>query len=76
MIYLAVEYSGREIIAPTLPSRDEYCGSWDCFEYVATDDYGGEESIDQTIDLPTGTIERLIGRKLTWSDEPVLVSNY
>ena len=26
---------------------------------------------DCSIDMPSGTIEKIIGRKLTWDDEPV-----
>ena len=32
---------------------------------------GGEFFINYEIDIPEGYIEKLIGRKLTWEDEPV-----
>lgn len=39
---------------------------WDNFEF----DPDGNP-IDYTIELPKGTIKKLIGRDLTWEDEPV-----
>ena len=38
---------------------------WDDFQ---TDVDG--DKIDTTIELPKGTIEKIIGKKLTWEDEP------
>ena len=31
------------------------------------------DSIDDYVDLPIGSIEKLIGRKLTWDDDPVKI---
>ena len=33
--------------------------------------YDGVECETDTVYLPSGTIEKLIGRKLTWADDPV-----
>lgn len=35
------------------------------------DDTWWEKPNDHYINLPSGSIEKLIGRKLTWEDEPV-----
>ncbi len=47
-------------------SKDEFICQ--CKPYVTR--YGGLWEVD-SIPLPTGSIERLIGRRLTWEDEPV-----
>ena len=64
MAWLCVNKDGTEIISPYMPKRD--LEEWDCFsENIAgwDDDYG--------IELPKGSIKKLIGRELTWEDEPV-----
>lgn len=66
MAWLVVNKNGEEIINKTPPKRDFEVGEWDCFaENVAGwyDDY--------SIFLPKGSIKKLIGRDLTWEDEPV-----
>lgn len=55
MAWIAVDKDGSEYINETKPVR-------------LRSDYWGCGSM---IQLPTGTIECLIGRKLTWDDEPV-----
>ena len=57
MAWVAVDKNGNEVIFEFEPYR---CS--DFFWMEDTDDY---------IDLPKGTIKKLIGRDLTWSDEPV-----
>ena len=63
MAYLAVDactgYSQSEYIFDRLPVR----GSRDW--YPPDDSDSGDK-----IELPRGSIERLIGHKLTWEDEP------
>lgn len=64
MAYVAVDKNGTESIYPECPERTKY-GTW---VY--------EESIECTwiavfIILPRGSIYKLIGRELTWEDEPV-----
>lgn len=60
MAYLCVDRSG-EYIADNEPTR-----SW--FEWHGWQDVYGESCT--LISLPTGTIKALIGRELTWEDEP------
>ena len=36
---------------------------WGIYDYYGENDYG--------VDLPKGAIFRLIGKELTWEDEPV-----
>ena len=62
MAFVAVDSDGTEIICDD-PSRepmddDGWCSPyyWDAYNRV---------------EIPKGTIEKLIGRELTWSDEPV-----
>lgn len=60
MAWLAVGKDGSEFICSTEPYRD-IDDLW-CVEYTP------ESNIVQ---LPKGSIEKLIGRNLTWNDEPV-----
>ena len=55
MAWVAVDKNNIEVICDNIPNR--YEDYWDC--------YGG------IIELPQGTIKKLIGRELTWDDEPV-----
>jgi len=59
-IWLAVDKDGSEIICENHLQRD------DCFWALMSSD-------DDYIYLPKGSIEKLLGYKLTWSDEPVMV---
>ena len=68
MTYLCVDKDGTERIIECevyckkagyeKPYRYEEC--WDC-----------DSHNDIYIDLPKGTIKKIIGRELTWEDEPV-----
>lgn len=61
MAYLCVDKSG-EYIADELPTR-----AW--FEWVGWEDvYGGSCTLVLVL---KGTIKKLIGREITWEDEPV-----
>ena len=57
-MWLAVDKDKEEVIFDTKPFREP---SW----WASVDDDGAR------IYAPFGSIEKLIGRKLTWSDEPV-----
>ena len=59
MAFLAVDKDGEEYIYDSEPVRYRYdrFPHWDCDTHW--------------IELPDGSIEKLIGRKLTWDDEPV-----
>jgi predicted aminopeptidase len=57
MAYLFIDKKGKEVIVSELVKRN--------------DGYFFDPSRAEMIKLPTGTIEKLIGHKLTWEDEPV-----
>jgi len=63
MAYLAVDsdtgYSQSEYIFDRLPYRGSR------YWHVPDDSDGGNK-----VELPRGSIKRLIGRELTWEDEP------
>ena len=56
MVWVAVDNDGTEWLFEDIPHR------------MNEDQFGcrGYE-----IEIPSGSIEKLIGRKLTWSDEPI-----
>ena len=56
MAYLACDADGSEFIYNTKPMRDNKTRVW-----------GG---VTKCIELPPGSIAKLIGRELTWEDEP------
>ena len=65
MAWLAVDKSGEEyIFVENKPER---------MENHSTNDYEWfpKYKSDKWAELPQGTIEELIGRDLTWHDEPV-----
>lgn len=59
MAYLCVDKDGTEIIFAERPRR--FRSIW----------IGREKTGDKYVELPHGSIAKLIGRELTWSDEPV-----
>lgn len=59
MIYLVVDQNGAECAFDKQPYRFEALGKW-----VREDNYSN------FIFLPKGSIEKLIGKKLTWDNEP------
>ena len=61
MAWLSVDRDGSEAIYPDEPSRKD--GYWHLSSY---------DGVYITwIDLPKGSIKKLIGRDLAWEDEPV-----
>jgi len=60
MSYLAVDLDGEEFIYEYKPTRDEESK---CFR-------AGDEYDDNYVLLPKGSIEKLIGKKMTWNNEP------
>lgn len=56
MAWLAVDRSGQEIIGDIRPRRDSMIWDFKSYHYILLHD---------------GTIKKLIGRDLTWEDEPV-----
>jgi len=66
--YVAVDKGGSEWIHDSKPYRDKYMYLW------VTRDSGS-----QFIQLPKGTIQLLLGEKITWEHRPVKlvgVKNY
>lgn len=63
-IYFAVNLDGTEIASNTKPEREG--NSWDC---LRKNDAGFYD--DYTTYLPKGTIEKIIGKGLSWNDEPI-----
>lgn len=57
MEWLAVDLDRKEYVYENIPKRMIY--HWYCASYSGY------------CPLPKGTIKKLIGRKLTWNDEPV-----
>ena len=64
MAQLAVDEDGGEYIYEIKPLKSTY-GYWkpQLYEY--------EDMASSCIELPKGSIKKLIGRELSWSDEPV-----
>ena len=61
MAWVAVDKNGTEAVFSGKPERYSY----DNIGGIWYDFYGKD------VRLPSGSIEKLIGRKLTWEDEPV-----
>ena len=61
MVYFFVDEDGTEGCANEKPIRES--GDW-----VGWEDSDGYES--EIVILPKGTIEKVIGKVLTWEDEP------
>ena len=64
MAWVAVDMDGEEIIYFTRPERRE--GYW-----MAREEKNIPETYRYMISLPHGSIKKLIGRELTFDDEPV-----
>ena len=58
MAFLALDADGTEWIFALKPIRED--GEWVNWD-----------APDNVVGLPDGSIAKLIGRELTWSDEPV-----
>ena len=68
--WLGTNKNGTETISPGKPERSYWNGGEWCYEEeVYVESETGTECL--TIEIPSGSIEKLIGRKLTWDDEPV-----
>ena len=66
MAYLCVDREG-EYIADNIPSRN-------FIEWIGCENTDGETCT--LISLPKGTIKKLIGREMTWEDEPIDLAEY
>ena len=71
MAWVAVDKSTVECIFGNKPKRK--VGHWEDIDYIVHFVYGKEVAceIDTGLVLPKGSIKKLIGRDLTWEDEPV-----
>ena len=68
MAWVAVDKSGIEGIYDNMPERNN--DMWEDIDYYRV--FGEIEFERETgIILPKGAIKKLIGRDLTWEDEPV-----
>lgn len=65
MAWLAVDADKSEWIYDRKPTRQSFKDVWAC-----------DGEYDCMIELPAGSIARLIGRELTWEDEPVMIKDY
>lgn len=63
MAYLAVDKDGTECITTCPPVRMRKLGEWG-IAYELGNNFA---------ELPPGSIKKLIGRELTWDDEPVKI---
>ena len=59
MAWIAVNKYNREYIYDIKPKRC-YCSVW-----------AQASLLDNAVELPKDSIKKLIGRELTWNDEPV-----
>ena len=71
MAWVCVGFNGEELIFFNKPHRKNsknefYFNENDIFEHEWIDD-----KFCGCINLPKGSIKKLIGRELTWNDEPV-----
>ena len=67
MAWLAVDKIGRETISPGRPEFDGCEWHYDEGTFIEGE-YG---DVGYSIDLPNGTIEKILGRKLTHEESPV-----
>jgi hypothetical protein len=61
-VYVAVDEDGEEYIYSSKPYRH--------YDMWVTDSPKEESCFN----LPSGTIEKLVGREITWKDEPVRIT--
>lgn len=61
--YLAVDKDGTECICEDKPSRQPAVDDGFCYDNYWDTLY--------RVNLPPGTIRRLIGKDMTWADEPI-----
>lgn len=67
MAWLAIDRKGRETISRDKPTFDGV--EWDCEAEIYIE---GEHGITFTaISIPNGTIEKILGRKLTHEESPI-----
>ena len=67
MAWVAVDKYDIEVIYDNMPERNN--DMWEDIDYRVCGEI--EYEYETGIILPKGSIKKLIGRDLTWSDEPV-----
>lgn len=67
MEWVAVNEDGSECISENRPERNN--GLWENMDYLNLGDTN--LTIYCEVVLPKGTIKKLIGRDLTWSNDPI-----
>lgn len=67
MAWLCVNRRGEEAVCDCPPIRNNNYGVWESFTSIEG------ELIDFQIELPRGSIQKLIGKTLTWGDEPIQI---
>ncbi len=71
MAWLAVDYDETEFIMKEKPKRILVKGRHEGQDFEC---YANPNPVlGSSFRLPTGSIEKLIGKKLTWNDEPVKI---
>lgn len=75
MAYVSVAYSGSEWIHDNKPKLNENIGCYEDPVYESFDGQGGKKEFHHysDIELPKGTIEKILGRKLTYGEGPVKI---
>lgn len=68
MAWIAVNGNGDETISSGKPERG-WGKEWDYSEEIGIECEHG--SVSFTFPLPKGSINKLIGRELTWKNEPI-----
>lgn len=63
MCWLAVDKNGTENIFQFIPIRKQENGYWKW-----------DDIISDVVEMPKGSIKKLIGRDLTWNDDAVELS--
>ena len=68
MAWLSVNENGHENISMGKPFRG-WGRMWEHEEKVCIESEWG--TVSTIIEIPIGTIEKIIGKKLTWEDDPI-----
>ena len=68
MAWLSVNENGNENISMGKPFRG-WGRMWEHEEEVCIESEWG--TVSTIIEIPMGTIEKIIGKKLTWEDDPI-----
>lgn len=72
--WLAKEKDGKEVIFKYKPQREIFTGRWNDAKYhfeCHRTFHAVYDHHNSRIILPKGTIEKIIGKKLKWKDDPV-----